>query len=188
VTSPANTGTPIRCRRCKAVVFVARTHFCGRGKGASGTLTRLECACRGRDERGLLVIPGPTITADEQRRLGGTIIPVRASDFDKRDIEGDGLCAEHGCGRPAVAFCDFVLGLDGTCDRRMCRRHRHRIEHEIDRCPAHAQKPLGARAPGEQTTLFTELRPVTPPIDSQSLVAGDTIEPIRRNENAYDCK
>ena len=172
ITSGTESKPPeVRCRRCKAVVFVARIHFCGRGKGASGALTTLECPCRGRDDHGLLVIPGPTITADEQRRLGGSIIPVRASEH-ARDIEGDGKCAsEPGCSRNAVAYCDFPLGVDGTCDKRMCRRHRIRIAPDVDRCGAHAEPPWErtSRRSNKPPVEAASKRAPMPPVDSPTL-------------------
>jgi hypothetical protein len=138
----------VRCRRCRAVVGIQTLFMCSRSGRRCGTVLRtLECECRGVDDRGLLVIPGPTITADEKTLLGGEIIPVRAADLAP---SGESACEDPACERIAVALCDFATGYGGTCDRRICRRHRTRVAAEIDRCPEHA----ATSAP----TLFGALR------------------------------
>lgn len=49
-------------------------------------------------------------------------------------------CDEPGCQRAHVALCDFQLEGDKagrTCDRKMCREHRHPVGANRDYCTPH---------------------------------------------------
>ena len=47
------------------------------------------------------------------------------------------------CGAPSVALCDYPVasGTGGTCDARMCERHRHRVGPGVDYCPRCRRAP-----------------------------------------------
>lgn len=46
-------------------------------------------------------------------------------------------CQVAGCTVPHVALCDHPMA-SGTCDMRLCGRHRVELGAQDDRCPDHA--------------------------------------------------
>ena len=42
------------------------------------------------------------------------------------------------CGKPAKALCDYSpAGVEGTCNKQMCRKHAHSIGVDTDACTEH---------------------------------------------------
>ena len=55
------------------------------------------------------------------------------------------LCQVEFCGRKQEALCDFPVA-DGTCDFRLCYKHRKNVGPNKDYCPAHNLEVIeGAR-------------------------------------------
>lgn len=43
------------------------------------------------------------------------------------------------CPKPHTALCDWPMPMGGTCDVRLCERHRARQGGDVDLCPDHAK-------------------------------------------------
>ena len=54
-------------------------------------------------------------------------------------------CQYEYCGRLVIVLCDFQI-KDGTCDMRLCEKHRKRVGKNKDYCPKHNLEVIeGAR-------------------------------------------
>lgn len=52
------------------------------------------------------------------------------------------LCTVPGCAYVGEFLCDGPhLSGRGTCDRRLCRRHAHKVGADRHYCPSHASLP-----------------------------------------------
>lgn len=69
------------------------------------------------------------------RQVGNAIVCTRG--------RSGAPCSVPGCGAPHVALCDFPVaraGRAGTCDAKLCERHRVRQPgKDRDFCPPHAK-------------------------------------------------
>jgi hypothetical protein len=130
----------IVCRRCFHEVSVSVVFLCGRRRGVNETRRFAECACRDIDVNGLLIIPGPAITADDLQSLRAEIRLYSAA-----DSTADADTVTCSCGKAAVALCDHIVAPSGgdpvvrsrTCDSGMCASHRTKISRDRDVCSAH---------------------------------------------------
>jgi hypothetical protein len=69
----------------------------------------------------------------EQRIPGGVAIYCTRGRGGRR-------AACYACKAPHTALCDWPMPKGGTCDQRLCERHRARQGGDVDYCPAHAVK------------------------------------------------
>jgi len=113
-----------RCRRCKDVVRVAVSFFCGKNGGVERSL---ECACSTIEHGSYPLLPQAEVEA-----LVGTM-HARVSGV------ADDRCMEAECGARPVALCDFPVA-DGRCDKPVCDTHRVRVTRRRDHCAWHSDE------------------------------------------------
>lgn len=54
-----------------------------------------------------------------------------------RELEPAIRCSIKDCHAIAEKLCDFPLGQELTCDRKLCKTHAVAIAYEMDYCPTH---------------------------------------------------
>ena len=53
---------------------------------------------------------------------------------------GKAQCEHKGCMKSSSLLCDYPDGNGGTCDKRMCADHAHRVGPNTDYCTEHFNK------------------------------------------------
>ncbi len=70
-------------------------------------------------------------------RNKGKAIGFMCGDFPQQEIDWDS-CSECGGNFPAAEFlCDYPVGNDKTCDRKLCRKCARTVGKDMHYCPVH---------------------------------------------------
>lgn len=95
-------------------------------------------------------------------------MPSYRAQTDKGDIHFHGDLGEHcaDCSDVAGWLCDFPIGGDLTCDRRLCERHGRVVGDNAHYCLTHYRQ-WRAMNPGEPDYQMTHLRRGTLPAMAQ---------------------
>lgn len=70
-------------------------------------------------------------------RSNGQTVGFICGDFSEDEINMDD-CSECGDNFPAAEFlCDYPVGYDKTCDRKLCRKCAKTVGKDMHYCPQH---------------------------------------------------
>jgi len=64
-------------------------------------------------------------------------------------VKTPGPCSVKGCNNRHTKLCDYPVGKNKTCDRKLCDRHAESIGEDRDVCPEHSIDMFFAANAGE---------------------------------------